>query len=148
MPIIEGEIDHIGPVIDAVVRVPKWRVDFLAKRNLPPPPPQYIRLLVDTGSYATALSQDVIDRLSLIPVGQTSIYTPSTPLHLPHQCFEYQAELSLVANGSERRFGEIDLINAESWHESENVYGLIGRDVLARCLLLYDGFHRKFSVNF
>jgi hypothetical protein len=101
-------------------------------------PPIDLIMLVDTGASSSVIAPGFAAQLGLQPVGVQQISTPSTttPVSLP----SYAARLTLP-NGP---FFETTVIEAPLGGQSIN--GLIGRDVLAECVLIYIGYTNQFTL--
>lgn len=148
MPLVTGPILPAGPVIDVLVAVGSLRRALLDKHGLPHPEPVHVRTLIDTGSSHTLFAPRVFQLLGLGPVGNESIYTPSTAPGQPHECELFDTSLALVANGAAHPFGDRRVIGADCWEPGEGLEGLIGRDVLARCHFMYLGPEQAFTLAF
>lgn len=148
MPIVNGPIGPFGAVLDVEVGVNTELAADLIGVGRPVPPPVYVKAMIDTGASVSAFSKTVFDSLSLLPVDRVPILTPSTPTHQPHLADLYHVHLSIVANGSPRAFQDFYVIVAEGWHPLEQATALIGRDILALCLLNYHGLDGVFTLSF
>ncbi|MFO0799194.1 MAG: hypothetical protein U0804_17130 [Gemmataceae bacterium] len=148
MPLINGFIYPGGPIIVVLVGVGSLRRRLFIKHSLPVPDPIPLRVLIDTGSSHTLFSLRVFRELGLSPVGKELLLTPSTPANEPHLCDLYDTSLSLVANGQAHAFGDRRVIGGDCWLEGEELEGLIGRDILARCNMWYLGKEKAFTLNF
>lgn len=71
--------------------------------------------------------------------------TPSTGL-TPHVCHQYDVSITLLAQSFIRRFDTIPVM--ETHLSNQGIQALIGRDILAMCLLVYDGQAGIFSLAF
>lgn len=148
MPIVTGTIDHHGPVIDVLVAVSKARRGLLLRNQMSVPEPVPVRVLIDTGSSHTLFSPQIFHRLGLTPVGKEMLLTPSTPADQPHPCDVYFVSLFVVANGFPHEFGDRRVVGADCFGPRDDLQGLIGRDMLARCNMWYLGRDRAFTLNF
>jgi hypothetical protein len=109
-------------------------------------PPQIVtaRLLVDTGASHTCLDCAVIQKLGLIPTGQISVHTPTTG-GTAQAINQYDVALLIQAHGTLKSF--LTLPVGESDFSAQAIDGLLGRDVLAQCLLLYSGPDNVFMLS-
>lgn len=71
--------------------------------------------------------------------------TPSTGTNL-HACTTYDVSLSIVHKTSQLFLDDLPIF--ESDFSGQGIDGLLGRDVLASCLLIYDGPGQSFTLAF
>ena len=116
------------------------KADLLRQQNKPIPAPIEITALIDTGASGTAVKPEVIRQLQLTPHGITKIATPSSAAHA---CNVYDVSLTFP-NG----VGIAVITVIEVPLEGQIIQGLIGRDVLAHCILIYSGYTNTFSLSF
>jgi hypothetical protein len=148
MPVIYGDISSDGAVIDITVDVSRPRRRLLEKMNMPVPKPVHVRALIDTGSTTSGFSPRVFTELSIVPVDQVEIYTPSTPAGSPHKCNLYDVVLSIIAGGQANPFPGSRVIEADCWLPTEPIEALIGRDILKKCYFQYMGQDERFTLAF
>jgi predicted aspartyl protease len=104
-------------------------------------PPFTITALIDTGAYSTVLNPETIARLGLMPVGVAPITTPSTTTAV--MCNRYHINVYFA-----------DDVVVENIFAIEAPMGgvpyhcLIGRDVLRRATLLYEGGENRYTLSF
>ena len=97
--------------------------------------------MVDTGAQMTVISPDVVRDLGLKPVGVIPMITPTTAE--PVQCRQFHLNVYLPQ--------EITIENvlaAEAPLIGHAFQCLIGRDVLAKGVLLYAGRQNEFTLTF
>ncbi len=145
MPHLTLTISPEDPLIDLAVGVSKPRADALMANSLSVPPPMRIRALIDTGASCTCVDSDVLSQLALSPTGNVQIHTPSTS-GSPHSCNQYDISLMLLHPNLTLTFGVVPVI--ESNLISQGIQALIGRDLLTRCLFVYDGSAGAFALAF
>jgi Aspartyl protease len=94
--------------------------------------------LVDTGASGTCVDRDLIKGLGLQPTGRTAISTPSTS-GTPHYCDQYDVALFIPGNpgGGGHIVAALPIITTHL--RSQGIDGLLGRDVLNNCVLIYNG---------
>lgn len=149
MPHFTQQIDENGPLLNVVIAVSAARLNALIQAKQTPPEPIPVRGLVDTGASCTCVDPSVIQRLQLSPTGQAAMVTPSTGNQPPVIKHQYDVGLGIFATQQETPFllpsmpvVETDLFDQQGFHV------LIGRDVLARCLLIYNGATRSYTLSF
>jgi hypothetical protein len=146
MPIIHGQISKSGPIAKILIGVSGPRRQLLEKHGFLVPPRKEIRAVLDTGSAVTGLPARVFRDLDLQAIDQISIFTPSTGA-TPHECNRYHVSLSIAHDDLELHLPGIYVIETEFW-DNPDYQGLIGRDFLDECLLVYDGPRQGYSLGF
>jgi hypothetical protein len=148
VPHFSLQITAEGAMVTAVVAVSAARVVALRNANLPVPNPVPVRALVDTGASCTCIDPSVLSALQLSPTGTANIQTPSTgqtPVVVP------QYDVSLVIPGARGEtpliLGTVPVIATELL-TAQRFHALIGRDILSRCILHYNGSIGMFTVAF
>ena len=134
-------------MIDIVVGVSVPRQAALQSAERPVPVPQLIRGLIDTGASVTCIDPVVFNALNLQPTGSVPVLTPSTGA-VPVQQLQYDVSV-IIPNGS----GLPLVIPSMPVLESELLLGqgfhvLVGRDVLSRCILTYNGSANLFMLAY
>jgi hypothetical protein len=96
---------------------------------------------VDTGAAASVITPETAALLRLRSVGVVSVHTPTTIE--PVLCRQFHVNVYFSA-----AFAIENVVVIEAPLTGQAVQCLIGRDVLARGVLVYDGLHNHFSVAF
>lgn len=104
-----------------------------------------MRALIDTGASCTCIDPHVLKALSLTPTGVIPVHTPSTG-STPHLASQYDIDLVLLNPRLNLTIGAIPVTEANL--RVQGIDALIGRDVLANCLLVYDGQSGIFNLAF
>lgn len=133
------DLREVGPVVAVRVGVGSSLEAELTKAGSKTPTPLPARALVDTGAARTAIRQGLAQELGLSPVGVIRIRAAgSTPI----ACMEFFIRLDLPGNVIwEGKALELPL-------RGGGIDCLIGRDLLARGVLLYDGHRNQFTLTF
>jgi Aspartyl protease len=134
-----------GPIITLLVGVSTPRAKALADAGLPRPNPIGVNFLVDTGAACTVIDESLIAPLGLVPTGQAFVETPTTG-KTPQPRFLYDVGMMILHSDHNRMFHNLPVIATDL--SAQKIGGLLGRDVLALCLLVYDGPARHFSLAF
>lgn len=145
MPHLTLQITPLGPVMDVLVGVSRPRAAALTQAGQPIPNPVAVRGLVDTGASCTCIDPGVLTSLNLTPTGSQPVHTPSTQ-GTPVNQLQYDVSLILPHPGISYSFHSLAVIQSQL--AVQGIQGLIGRDVLDRCLLVYDGPLGAFTLAF
>jgi len=136
LPALTIQIQAGGPLLDLEVGVSAPRRQALQAASQPIPASVKIRVLVDTGASNTCIDKNIIQALQLTPTGTMPIHTPSTG-NAPHQCNQYDVHLTIIHPRLSFAIPALPII--ESDFSQQGIQGLLGRDVLAGCVLVYNG---------
>lgn len=145
MPHLTLPILADGPVLDVIIGVSHARRDALNKARQSIPKPVKIRALIDTGASGTVIDSAPLGKLNLQPTGQIPIHTPSTE-GVPELKYQFDVSIIFVHPAATLTINEHPII--ESSLAAQGIQALIGRDLLARCVLVYDGAARGFILGF
>lgn len=147
MPHFTRQLTNGSPIILAVLSVIQARADALTAANLPVPPVQRMNALIDTGASCTCVDPAIITALGLSPTGTTQMFTPSTGAQ-GHTTDQYDANLKIYCTMQQAplEIPVIAVVAAEL--RVQGIDALIGRDVLAYCLLSYNGTSGFFTLAF
>lgn len=131
---------HVGPICRVKIGLSGPAEAELKTEGKDIPQPYEVTALIDTGASGTAINNEVVQNLHLVPRGVTQIATPSTKAH---PCNVYDISLLFPNRVS------IPLLQAvEAPLEGQNIQCLIGRDVLSNGILIYNGYMNTFSLSF
>lgn len=139
-PILPG-----GPIVEMFVAASIPRVAVLQQANQTPPNPVRIIGVIDTGASATCIDPTSLAPLGLTPINRVPIHTPSTGT-APVECDQYDVQLILL-HKTMRHF-HIPSLPVVASGCLPGIQALIGRDVLSRCLFVYDGVTGIYSLAF
>jgi hypothetical protein len=149
VPYISLQISPHGLVCDALVGITPARLKALTAAKKEPPKRVSIRALIDTGASCTCIDPKVAERLDLDITGRSPMNTASTG-DTPVEANQYDVSL-LIPHTSPDEYAfylptipvaEMELLGPLAIHV------LIGRDVLDRCLLIYDGKSQQFTISY
>ena len=104
---------------------------------------------MDTGASGTCVDPSVLQGLGLTATGKVSVNTPSTGSQ-PHEADQY--DISLVVPGAvpthlPLTIGNLPVICADLLQQ-QGFHVLIGRDVLALCILVYNSQVGLFTLGY
>lgn len=138
-----------GPLFNAQVGASEARRTALQAADQAIPAWQNIRALLDTGASHTCLDPSVLTALSIPPHGTIHVLTPSTG-STPHEASIY--DVAILIPGATTTdpphvlptiaVAGCDLLQAQGYH------ALIGRDILARWVVHYNGPVGLFTVSY
>jgi predicted aspartyl protease len=149
MPHFTLGIDVSGAVVNAGVFVSEARRAALQRKNIDVPGPQIIRVLVDTGASFTSVDPSVLIALGITPTGTIDIVTPSTGKGM-HTAETYDVDFAI--GGAKLEDQPLRLTNlrvaACELYFNQGIHALVGRDILRRCVLHYNGDLGMFTLAF
>jgi hypothetical protein len=141
-------LDPGGPIVNAFVQVSEGRRAALQKEGKVVPEGKAIRALIDTGASLTSIEPSVLQQLGLTPTGTIDIVTPSTGQDV-HIAETYDVDFSIYAGVNDPPLSMANLrVAACELYLKQGIHGLIGRDILSRCIFIYQGDAAIFSLAF
>jgi predicted aspartyl protease len=145
MPHLTLPLSPSGCLVDLYVGVSEARRNALAAAKLPIPEVIRVHGLIDTGASCTVIDANAIASLQLTPTGSILVHTPSTGANAAAFA-QYDVLLSIYHPTHSLVIGTIPIVTSDL--AATGIQALIGRDVLAKCLLVYDGVASHFSLAF
>jgi len=103
--------------------------------------PLAVSALIDTGAAATVITPETAKMLGLRSVGAISVHTPTTID--PVECRQFHINFYLAGN-----FAIENILAIEAPLTGQAFRCLIGRDILSRGALAYDGVNNRFALSF
>jgi len=103
-------------------------------------------MLIDTGASSTCIDPACIAPLNIQPTGTIQAHTPSTA-GMPVTLSQYALTLAIPLQGSHYHF-IYDVPVAECHLQAQGIDGLLGRDVLAQAILIYNGTTGLYTLSF
>ena len=147
MPHFTLSIDNRGPLLNVQLTVSGARADALTRAGRPIPTPVAAKGLVDTGASCTTIDPHIVAALSLEPIGEVSMVTPSTGA-TPITMDQFDIGVTIYA-GLEQVPMRIPVLPvAQAPLQNQGFEVLIGRDILARCVLVYNGAMNQYTLSF
>lgn len=148
MPSINGVLTPNGPLLTMLVGVSQPRGEAMRAAGFEPPAFVTGTFLVDTGASSTCVDPNFVASLGLIATGNVAMQTPSTA-GVPVSCNLYDVAVFIPGSGTD---GNGFLIAAlpviEASFATQGIEGLIGRDIIDRCTLIYNGSAGMFTLAF
>jgi predicted aspartyl protease len=148
VPHLTLQISPQGPIPDVAIGVSEGRRAALTAAGQPIPAFLPIRVLIDTGASCSCIDPSIITQLNITPTSVVPILTPSTS-NTAVDKDQYDVSLVLVQTsvGAIRTFNSVPVVEAHLF-AGQGIHGLIGRDILEKCLLIYDGQTKIFTLSF
>lgn len=126
-----------GPLLQVVIGISAPHRHALEAEGKTVPKGVIGTFLVDTGASCTCVDPDFVGPLNLVATGLIEIQTPSTNGDAV-TCLQY--DVSLLIPSDTGVCLSLDAMPVLETHlRSQGIEGLIGRDVLSRCVLIYNG---------
>jgi predicted aspartyl protease len=130
-----------------IVGVSAARAQALTAAQQPIPQAQNIRALVDTGASGTCIDPMVFQALGLQPTGTTPMITASTG-QTPVDAETYDVSIT-VPNGPNQPLVIPNMaVSASQLFMAQGFHALLGRDILQRCVLTYNGSMQFFTLAY
>jgi hypothetical protein len=128
------------------------RVTLLAQ-NLVPPSPVSGTFLVDTGASGTCMDSSLIGALGIPPSGCVDVQTPTTDgVPLTRDQYDVSIYVPNVKRLDPANWSPGFVINAlpvlGTSLKSQGIDGLIGRDILSMCVLIYNPMAGIFTLSY
>ncbi len=136
-----GTLTEVGPQLDAEISLWGSAEEAIIKAGGTPPDAVAITALVDTGASGTSIEPWVVKKLGLTPVGTMPVTTPNSPK--PVDCPLYAIRIFFPA----LKLTWEKVVVAASL-EGQKIEGLIGRDFLQHCVMVYIGPSGTWSLSF
>lgn len=136
-----------GPVIQVQIEVPDSLAAALQANNSLIPSPVDGMALIDTGATITSIDASVFARLGINPVGIANVGTANGPT----QQSMFAAKFSFPGTGLPSFQLTQSLgcdLTGQTVLNQKPIIALIGRDILARSVLIYNGGNGSFSLSF
>mgnify|MGYP001055601102 CR=1 FL=1 len=138
-----GGLIGVGPILPVEVAVPSALSKILAEQGQSIPSPVSGLVLIDTGATRSCVHIDVVSKLGVNPIGVIELATASGksqhhlyPAKFNFPAIKFQVEFSSLVG--------VDL-RAQSIG-GHQIIALMGRDLLSKCLLIYNGTKGSFSI--
>jgi len=139
-------MSQYGPLLPVEIAIPQSLTDLYAKNQKPIPAPVSGYALIDTGATVTCIHEDVMTRLKIKPIDVQDVNTPGGSA-IPRNL--YPVQLRIPSHGVDIALPKILSVDltGQVTREGEQVLGLIGRDFLQNCVLVYNGRTGMYSLG-
>lgn len=146
MPHVTQALTSEGAVVELQIGVSAARRLVLVRNGLAVPGRVRIKAQIDTGAELSAVDARVFPQLSILPIDRRQVRTVSASRH-PEWFDYYLVSIGIEGPELELHLPAIEVISCE-FGDDENARALLGRDLLAHCLFVYDGQARTFALSF
>jgi hypothetical protein len=136
-----------GPLIDIYVGVSAPRAAALQAAGQAVPTPLLVKGLVDTGASHCTIDPSLVTGLGLSAKRLALVITPTTGA-TPAKHHTFDVSLYIPMPSATVPWSKLahEVTRAELKHQGFDV--LIGRDILASAIFVYDGRHNVFTLGF
>lgn len=136
-----------GPILNVEIHVPSPLAKYLAERRQPIPQAVKGLALFDTGATHARVDSHAISQLGVEPVGRITTFTAAGPTKqslFPARLLFPNPKMRLTID-----FDSVVGVNLRPFIvRKESLLALVGRDVLSRCVLIYNGPGASYTVGF
>ena len=131
-------MQNFGALLAIEIAPPTPLVELLTRENKTVPPTKTGYGLIDTGASVTTLHEQYVKDLGVKTVGANKMSTPDGGV-VEHNT--YPVRLKVPSHDIDIELPEIISSNLENFltPDNEPIIGLIGRDFLSFCVLVYNG---------
>lgn len=139
-------LESSGPLVQVEITLPAPLEEFYVKQGIALPPPASGYALIDTGASASAVDEQELLRLGVLPID-------SIPTHTPHgeaRSFVYPARISFPGMVLQHiPMNRVIGCNL-SWQtpDAKKVIMLVGRDLLKYFLMIYHGEGSSVTLSY
>jgi hypothetical protein len=139
-------IDAAGALVAVQVGVIVARAHLLRRHGFPVPTPVAAEAQLDTGSFITLIDVDIAQALGITPFRKRAFYTASTGT-VPHVADEFDVSIAILAAGNILRLWPFVSVLGTVFTPNDAQRVILGRDLLADCVLHYDGPANRFDLT-
>ncbi len=134
--------------MSVTIIVSEARRKALEEAGQPVPSPQPIRALVDTGASCTCVDPSILQALSLSPTAEVPAHVASDRDE-PEFLEQYDVGIAIPGARSHHHplvHPTVPVLSSKL--SIQGIQALIGRDILANCVLIYNGTTNFFTLAF
>ena len=131
---------ELGPILRVTLLPLEVQLKFYSSKNVPTPDPITGNALIDTGASVTCIDQSAAQKAGL-PVVDSSPISSATHSNAVVPIYAGRLMIqNLHQNIESKRAYGVNL-------DSQGLIALIGRDLLASCIFIYNGPDSSFSLS-
>lgn len=137
---------NAGPVVAVEVSIPAALAEKFAKENQIIPQPRAGWALIDTGATHSCVDDGVISQLGVTPIRRATIHGSAGA----QEVNVFPAHLRFPAiQGFEINFASMLGVNIQAQQfNNQPIIALLGRDVLTKCVFVYNGSLGIYTLAF
>ena len=147
MPSITRSVVAGGLLVNVLVAVNEARRGNLERLGMPVPMPVRLTAMIDTGASISGFDLAIFPSLGLIAPNDFQEVITCSAVDKPHEAPAHYADVMLIGAAGDKVFSDLRVLGFE-FRDSEGYRGLIGRDILDQCHLVYDGRAGRFTLTF
>ena len=137
----------VGPVIAVQIEVPAPLAAQFQQQQQPPPPPAVGFALIDTGASITCAEETVLARLGINPTGVAQVSAAGGTA--THSVYPARFAFPGTPVPNIDFVGVVGVnLQGQTVPNHGPIIALIGRDILLRCVLVYNGAGGMYSLSF
>ena len=134
-----------GPVLQVEISVATELAEHLTRQRQSVPKPVSGWALVDTGATRTAIDERAVEQLALNSIDTVTLATASGSREAGVYACVLHFASGAIPNITAARATGVDLAGQDL--DGKPIIALIGRDVLVRCVFVYNGTMGQFSLS-
>jgi len=141
-----GLLEREGPLIPVEVSMPTALEDWCVRQNFPIPAPEPGYALIDTGASISCIHEPILEQLSITPIDSIPLVTPAGD----GRAFVYPTRVSFPALNVQGYSINRVVGTQTDWTTAsgKRVIMLLGRDLLAQFLMVYNGKFNQFTLAY
>jgi hypothetical protein len=133
-------LNQLGPQVGVLIEIPEALAKLLAEAGKPAPTPVSGMALIETGATSSVVDAAVVAALGVNPVGTARVGTAGGPATQP----VYPIHIQLQGIGLTISFGRVTGAPLREM----GLVALLGRDMLSRMILYYDGPNSEYTLAY
>lgn len=146
MPVLTFAKSQLGPILEVTIAPGRDAMYQLDVGSKPRPQPQTVKMLVDTGAQGSALDENLVEPWAIpyVRAGWAKTMAGTTPVRM------YELALSLKGQAGQPTWDVDSLVITARREPFQGVpyAGLIGRDLLDRAVMIYNGPGHQCTLAF
>ena len=147
MPSLTALLGVDGPIVEIAVGVSAARQAALRAAGISVAGPVLAKGLIDTGASCTCVDPTIVEQLGLTPTGTCPMHTPSSGT-TAHICNLFDVAVAIYMDVDQVHVASFTLPVAEAELSYQGINALIGRDLLDKATLFYNGPKQTFVLSF
>ncbi|MGA2206053.1 MAG: hypothetical protein ABSG10_04900 [Terracidiphilus sp.] len=134
-------------MVDAFIGVSAGKFSALQQAQQQIPPLQRVRALLDTGASGSCVDPMVLTALGLQATGKVAVHTPTTGA-APAICNQYDVSILIPTQNAPAFQILTTAVTEHEFFKAQGFHALLGRDILSRCVFIYNGQVKLFTLGY